>query len=58
MTFNWKLTKGKSIYLYHVKNHSLNGTNILKQFSRQIGKEITVDGKAVVQEADHSKESG
>ena len=50
MTFTRKLRKGKSTYLYRVTNHRVKGTKKVKQVSHYIGREITVDGKSVIQE--------
>jgi len=50
MTFIRKLRKGESIYLYRVRNHRVKGTKEVKQDSLYLGKEITVDGKTVIQE--------
>ncbi|MHB8358471.1 MAG: hypothetical protein ACYDCP_03085, partial [Thermoplasmataceae archaeon] len=40
----------KSIYVYRVTNHRVKGTKDVKQDPVYLGKEITVDGKTVIQE--------
>ena len=50
MTFTRRLPKGKNIYVYRVTNHRIKGTKEVKQDSVYLGKEITVDGKTVIQE--------
>ena len=50
MTFIRRLPKGKNIYVYRVTNHRIKGTKEVKQDSVYLGKEITVDGKTVIQE--------
>ena len=50
MTFIRRLPKGKNIYVYRVTNHRIMGTKEVKQDSVYLGKEITVDGKTVIQE--------
>ena len=40
----------KSIYVYRVTNHRVKGTKDVKQDPVYLGKEITVNGKTVIQE--------
>ena len=50
MTFIRRLPVKKSIYVYSVTNHRVKGTKDVKQDPVYLGKEITVDGKTVIQE--------
>ncbi len=50
MTFIRRLPVKKSIYVYRVTNHRVKGTKDVKQDPVYLGKEITVDGKTVIQE--------
>ena len=50
MAFIRRFPKGKSIYDYRVTNHRVKGTKNVKLDPVYLGKEITVDGKTVIQE--------